>query len=68
MYPATTNLLPLINVVSSVGTMSTLFEGVLMLVWSLDTVVDGAVPPVGIPNTLLDISLVTKNGSVVFQL
>ena len=53
---------------SSVGTTSTLFVGDLMLIRSLATVVDGAVPPVGIPNNLLDFSLVTKNGSVVFQL
>ena len=66
MYTASANFLPLSKVVSSVGTMSTLFAGALMLIWSLATVVDGAVPPVGSPNTFVEISLVDTNGSVGF--
>ena len=37
-----------------------------MLIWSLTTVVAGGVPPVGSPNTFVDISLVAMNGSVGF--
>ena len=46
--------------------MYTLFAGALMLRWSLTTVVAGAVPPVGSPNTFVEISLVAKNGYVGF--
>ena len=66
MYPASENLLPLSKVVYSVGTMTTLFEGDLMLIWSLATVVAGAVPPVGSLSTFVEISLVATNGSVGF--
>ena len=64
--PASANLLPPSKVVSSVGAMSTLFAGALMLRFSLTTVVAGAVPPVGSPNTFVEISLVDANGSVGF--
>ena len=66
MYPASENLLPLSKIVSSVGTMSTLFAAVMMSRWSFATVVAGAVPPVGSPNTFVDISLVATNGFVGF--
>ena len=46
--------------------MSTLFSGAMMLIWSLATVVDGAVPPVGSPNTFVEISLVATNVSIGF--
>ena len=66
MHPVSENFLPLSKVVSSVGTMSTLFAGALMLICSLDAVVAGAVPPVGSPNNFVEISLVATNGSVGF--
>ena len=66
MYPAPANLLQLSKVVSSVGTMSNLFEGALMLICSLATMVAGAVRPVGSPNTFVEISLVATNGFVGF--
>ena len=58
--------MPLSNVVYSVVTMFTLFAGALMSIWSLDTVVAGAMPPVGSPNTFVEFSLVAMNGSVGF--
>ena len=66
MYSASENFLPLSRVVSSVVKMSTLFAGALMLRWIFATVVAGAVPPFGSPNTFVEISLVDTNGSVGF--
>ena len=66
MYLVSENLLPLSKVVYNVGKMSTLFAGDLMLIWSLATVVAGAVPPVGSPNTFVEISLVATNVFVDF--
>ena len=66
MYHESAKFLPLSKVVSSVGTMSTLFTGDLMLIWSFSTVVAGAVPPIGSPTNFVDISLVATNVSVGF--
>ena len=66
MYSASENFLPLSMVVSSVVKMSTLFAGALMLRWIFATVVAGAVPPFGSPNTFVEISLVAMKGSVGF--
>ena len=63
MYPASTNLLPLISVCVSDGTMSTLLAGARTFNCSVATSVAAAVPPVGMLNTLTEDSSVGLKGS-----